>query len=328
MHMKKVSLLLVLFVLIAASLALAQNSDKSVRSVKRIANGNLRMWEMHGHDPAHTGSSTSPIPDYSAADPRAYDLITEVTLIGEGYEFVESSVIVSDDALFVQSSKYLYAFDDRSNLLWYVPVKHGEFRSPAYAEGKVIYIDQDFVYCRDAKSGTLLWQFNDQGRARFGGSSSVMISGLKVWISSETAYHKATVYALDLYTGAVYSSMEFPDFMDPRGYAQRVKFGQTPAISGEMVYWTLEMEGGDFGSLIAIDEATGSRVEWSFSTELSESFFFNTPTVIGNQLFVTVLGSPSYLLELDKNTGEELWRAYLSGEREQFYNSNPVIFDG
>ncbi|UCD92146.1 MAG: PQQ-binding-like beta-propeller repeat protein, partial [Methanobacteriota archaeon] len=51
-------------------------------------------------------------------------------------------------------------------------------------------------------------------------------------------------------------------------------------------------------------------------------------TVIGNQLFVTVLGSPSYLIELDKNTGEELWRAYLSGEREQFYNSNPVIFDG
>ena len=328
MHMKKIGLLLVLFVLLTASLAVAETSEKNPKSVRRAGNGNLKMWEMHGHDPAHTGSSTSPVPDYSKYDPHANDLITEVQLQGEGYEFVESSVIVSDDEIFVQSNKYLYAFDSQANLLWYVPTKQGAFRSPAYSDARVIHIDHDYVYCRDATSGNLLWKFNDEGKARFGGTSSVMISGWKVWVSSETAYHKATIYALDLYTGVVHSYLELPDFLDPRGYSQRVKFAQTPTISAEMVYWTLEMEGGDFGALIAIDEQTGSQVEWSYSTELSESFFFNTPTVIGNQLFVTVMGSPSYLLELDRNTGEELWRAYLSGEREQFYNSNPVIYDG
>lgn len=328
MHMKKIGLLLVIFVMLTATLAVAETSQKNPNTLRRGGNGNLRMWEMQGHDPAHTGSSTSPVPDYAKHDPHLNGLITEISLQGDGIEFVESSVIVSDDEMFVQSNKYLYAFDDQANLLWYVPIKHGAFRSPAYSEGRVVYVDHDYVYCRDAKSGDLLWKFNDQGKAKFGGTSSVMISGWKVWVSSETAYHKASAYALDLYTADVHSAMEFPDFVDPRGYVQRVKFGQTPTISGDMVYWTLEMEGSDFGALVTIDEPTGSQSKWSFSTGLSESFFFNTPTVIGNQLFVTVMGSPSYLLELDRNTGEELWRAYLSGEREQFYNSNPVIYDG
>jgi outer membrane protein assembly factor BamB len=328
MHMKKTALLLVIFLLLSATLAVAENSQNNSHGAMKGGNGNVRMWEMHGHDPAHTGSSTSAVPDYSRHDPQMNDLISEINLLGDGIEFVESSVIVSDNEIFVQSNKYLYAFDSHGDLLWYVPVKQGAFRSPAYANQRVVHMDRDYVYCRDAKSGDVLWKFNDMGKAKFGGSSSVMISADKVWVSSETVYYRATAFSLDLYTGTVLSAFEFPDFRDPRGYTQSVKFGQTPAIMNDMVYWTLEMEGTDFGALIAIDEATGSEVKWAFSTQLSESFFFNTPTIIGSQLFVTVLGSPSYLLELNRYTGFELWRAYLSGEREQFYNSNPVIYDG
>ncbi|MFQ6060476.1 MAG: PQQ-binding-like beta-propeller repeat protein [Thermoplasmata archaeon] len=326
--MKKVLLLMVIILLLTATLSLAETSEEFPNTVRRKGQGNLRMWEMLGHDPAHTGSSTSPVPDYSRYDPHLNKLVTELSLTGEGYEFVESSVIVSDNEFFVQSNKYLYAFDSPGNLLWYTSVKQGAFRSPAYSEGRVVYLDHEYVYCRNAGTGDLLWKFNDLGRARFGGTSSVMISAGKVWISSESAFFKATAYALDLYTGMVLSALKFPDFVDPRGFSQSVKFGQTPAIMGDMVYWTLEMEGTDFGALIAIDQATGSEIRWSFSTGLSESFFFNTPTVIGDQLFVTVTGSPSYLVELDRHTGDELWRAYLPSEREQLYNSNPVIYDG
>ncbi len=99
----------------------------------------------------------------------------------------------------------------------------------------------------------------------------------------------------------------------------------TPTVDGERVY-TL----GAVGHLFCFDAASG-KILWQkympmdFGTELPQWGMAGAPLVEGEQLIVLAGGKPGALaVSLDKNTGDERWRA-LDGKEPGY--CPPVIFE-
>ncbi len=163
---------------------------------------------------------------------------------------------------------------------WSTPISGG-YSGPAIADGKVYVTDYAI------KSGKVT--NNPGGRDELEGDERL--------------------HCLDATTGKVIWTYQYPRSVD-------VSFGigprATPTVDGQSVYSL-----GSEGDLIAVDTTSG-ELRWSLS--LKEKYgaetplwgFAASPLIHGELLYTLAGGEGSVAVALNKNSGQEVWRALSS----------------
>jgi outer membrane protein assembly factor BamB len=207
---------------------------------------------------------------------------------------VWSAVVVDDENVYAASQDhFLYAFNKRSgNQVWQFPNDGTDIDalvgSPTIHDGTV-YAGSfgGVLYAVDATTGQLKWSFKAEGGLWDG---PAMLDGT-LYFGDQAG----NVYALDAATG------------QNKRWSVKVEGGvkMTPLVEDGIVY-----AGTDRNLLYAFRADTGQAI-WSgpYKAREGESLLI-TPTVYENTLIVLpnlAGGTPTRLIGVNKNTGQELW---------------------
>jgi outer membrane protein assembly factor BamB len=205
-----------------------------------------------------------------------------------------SSVVVDDQNVYAASQDHhLYAINKKSGKqVWIFPTQGTDIDalvgSPTLYDGTV-YVGSfgGVLYAVDAASGQLKWSFKADGGLWDG---PAMVDGT-LYLGDQAG----NVYALDAATG------------QNKLWSVKVEGGvkMTPLVDHNIVY-----VGTDSGRLYALKADTGQSV-WTgpYKGRDGESLLI-TPIVFENTLVVlpNLAGAtPTRLIGLNKNTGQELW---------------------
>ncbi|MCK5559824.1 MAG: PQQ-binding-like beta-propeller repeat protein, partial [Thermoplasmata archaeon] len=308
-------ILCVVIVIVAIALSGSANPNKNKNMEHAGSTLDIDWWPMFGHDLEHSHYSTSKAPNYSKYSPVS--LVKEIN-INQG-EAVESSLIVTSEGIFIESTKCVYAYDHYENLLWNKSLQgpHTAYSTPAISNGKIYYSDAYQVYCRDIENGNLIWNYNEPD-IMFSSSSPIINNG-KLWTGSfglniTNTYNSPypNLYAFNLNTGTILSKLEYPEHV-----STSLKSIFTPAISDGVVYVMTLDDDVQRALVLAVDESDGTTILWNY-TITNGSSQHNTPAIHGDKLFVCVQnnvrddGQVSYVLAINKFDGSFLWRFNLT----------------
>jgi outer membrane protein assembly factor BamB len=313
-------------------------------------------WSMFGHDPSHTGHSTSAAPRYNQT------LWTFTT--GDS---VETSPAVVDGLVYVGSDDgFVYALNATDGeLIWkyntYGPVQS----SPAIVDG-VVYIggfNSHAVFSLNAKTGALIWKSPTTSAFPNAISSAVVANDLVYVAISNTGLYGGELLALDAATGHVNWTYVPRTFLGsgPTVYSGKVYLGVSSgivaldAVSGELSWRYLATKDGPnpnhgdgeynsnsgllvsdglvvFGSARQTAQAwNASNGEFVWKGQIQGGPGFNTPALANGVIyFSTTYGGvfgdvqPGAVSALDAETGTQLWK-HIIGVIER---SSPAIADG
>ena len=161
--------------------------------------------------------------------------------------------------------------------------------------------DEDVVWCFDAGSGQVLWQFVypckfDARQFEGGPASTPTVDGSFVY----TLGYLGQVHCLDLQDGRVVWRKHLVD--DFGGRYSSWKYAGSPLVTGELVIFDT---GADGNSTVALDKTTGRKV-WAVGDDLAG---YSTPIPFqhAGQPGVLVFKARAMVAH-DLATGRELWR--------------------
>lgn len=259
-------------------------------------------WPMYRHDVAHSGSTSSDVPDnnntlwtYSAG------------ASGVGPRSIEATPLIVDGRVIFEVTDRVFAVDETTGVgLWEYQAT-GWLTAPTYADGKVflgIMTNAGGLICIDVFTGGEIWK-QDLSPSFVMGSPLVSDGIVYVGVTGNYTYafDVAGGYKWGYKTdGPVYSSpaadgdMLFFGCDDTKLYALNVSgsapvslwnftandaIQSSPAVAGGMVFF-----GSDNHTVYALNETTGKMV-WSWATTNAAVKFRNSVSVANNRVFLT-----------------------------------------
>ncbi len=281
-------------------------------------------WAMFGHDPMHTGSSSSTAP---STNQTLWNYTT-------GW-YVQSSPAVANGKVYVGSyDNYLYCLDSETGaLVWKICCSASS--SPAVVGGRVYVGSSDHkVYCLSAAKGAYVWSYTTgnvvesspavvDGRVYVGSNDNKLhclnaTTGAHLWNYTTGDFHVSSpavangkvyigssdhkVYCLNATTGAYIWS-----------YATNFFVISSPAVAGDCVYV------GSRDSWIYCLNATTGALVWTFDTG---GDIWGSPAVADGKVYVGSSDNRVYCL--NALTGAYIW-SYTTGYEVQ---SSPAVADG
>lgn len=304
-------------------------------------------WEMLGYDLNHSGDTISFVPDYSEYDP----VISEIKL---NRNQTHATPLVTKDGIFVRSfvnynandSGSLSAYDRNGSLKWNFSDWPEGLSTPAILNGIIIYTDGWNIFARNVTNGNLLWQFNDTEEgydnpvAVFRDASPAISNG-RVWIPSWWFYNGIGPYAytLNLTTGELIWKFAYPNGTRKNNNIPEPMQGILPAtISDGKVYWaSLAPLKASGGKILAVNESNGTQILWIYNLSDYEVPVYSASTIHNEKLIIGIgrrgdtaayLNKTSYLLTINKNNGEFMWRYNLTDHSNIIERSFPVVYAG
>ena len=291
-------------------------------------------WPMFQHDPAHTGYSSSKVPE--ANDTLWVCDIGQVVSVGV-------APAIADDRVFIGSAGEVYCVNSSSGLLlWrYEKPYIDSSTSPAVSNGRLfIGLGREEIVCLNATNGDLIWNFTSESQIRK--SSPVTVNG-RVFIGSGWDH---ILYCLSETNGSLlwkytmgYDVCSSPTVVEDRvfvgsndgnfhclnatagthvwSYPLNASMGGSAAYSDGRIF--IGTRGGD-SRLYCLNGTTGERI-WDFE---AEGQILATPAITKEKVFIG-LDSP-YVYCLSASNGSLIWRCN-TGVYGTF-SSSPAIADG
>lgn len=248
-----------------------------------------------------------------------------------------SGPVLSEKAVFVTESteeeEVVRALDRRNGKeLWraqwtgamkvpFFAAKNGSWiRSTPFFDGERVYVAgmRDVLVCLEAESGRQLWRVDFTQRfqsplPKFGFVCSPLVTDEHVYVQAGASFVK-----LDKLTGkTVWRVLEDGGGMSGSAFSSPV----LATLQGKPQLLVQARE-----KLSGVDPATGG-ILWSRAIPAFRGMNIQTPTVYGNQIFISTYGGGSRLLEIARDGDafkvNEVWT-----EPAQGYMSSPVIVDG
>jgi outer membrane protein assembly factor BamB len=245
-------------------------------------------WPSFHHDPAHTGYSTSTVPNTN------HTLWTYST----GAFGMDSSPAVADGMAFVGSEDgTVYALNASSGALVWSNTTGGILSSPAVADGTVYAGSFDGnVYALDEATGNKVWNYTTGNDVYW--SSPAVADGV-VFVGSGDN----NVYALNASSGALIWNFTTGNHV-----------WSSPAVADGVIY-----AGSEDGTVYALNVSTGALV-WNYTTNGAVD---SSPAVADGVVFVGSQDGKVYAL--NATTGTQIWN-YRTGGAVHY--SSPAVADG
>lgn len=286
-------------------------------------------WPMFQHDPAHSGFSSSEVPNTN-------DTLWVFDI--QGTASVGFSPAIVDGRVFVGSSRYFWCINSSSGLmLWNYAKPPDPSTSPAISNGKVIISGgKEDLFCLDVTNGNLIWKFTAGGYIR----SSPVIKDGRVFVRSENS----GLYCINEDTGLLIWYVEGGGAISPAVAGNQVftQFGNNlvclDVASGTQL-WTASLEnlgrtsptfyedkvyiGTYNNTLYCLDSNTGNVI-WKYETE---GWIAATPTISNGRVFIGDRGNTGIVYCLDAQDGTLIWKRVYEGEYGAEYSS-PALADG
>ncbi|MCW4010220.1 MAG: PQQ-binding-like beta-propeller repeat protein [Candidatus Bathyarchaeota archaeon] len=196
-------------------------------------------------------------------------------------------------------------------LTWAFATSGAVASSPSAVDGRIYVGSQDnFVYCLDARSGSLVWKFKTGDRIE---SSPAVFNG-SVYIVSDDGY----LYSLNATDGnSLWTRYIGSDF--PAVLASAQKTRSSPVVVKGRVY-----VGSMDSNLYCIDAQTGNVI-WKY---LTSGFITSSPAVADGSVYVSLQEAVEGALYKIDTDGFLVWRIPLlnqgSSSSSQMYSS-PVV---
>lgn len=294
---KKILAIFVIMLLIttvSTTVALKNNEYKENNQISESKN-DLDWWPMFGHDPQHTGFSTSSAPNENKVN---WSYAT-------GSEIRFSSSVVVDNKLYIGTgeieSKGSFDFEKIKNK----PVINilNEYKEKTYAE-------TGGVFCIDTITGIKLWDFVTQGTVS---STPVVYNGNVYVLSTYSDTYDGYLYCIDAETGIKQWDFMYTNYMT------------TPTIEYDNLYVTVLDSYTGFGKLLCLDPLDGME-KWNYTTGYNNFAMYSAPAVYdGKVFFITINSSDIELHSVDSSTGQKQWNVFLTKMELGLVVSTPVI---
>jgi len=334
---------LIMIQILLTSPALAMNRSNRIQNNLKTNHDSVEVewWPMFCHDGAHTGNTSSPVPD-----------INHTRWNHTVDDWIESSPSIVDGKAYITTCNWwkghIHCLDlYNGSFVWNYTINDQLFSSPAVYNGRlyVASLNGRFL-CINASTGEQIWNILLDTDILI--QSSPVIYGERIYISCTNEYpssNRSKLYCLYIENGEVawYNSTKnardiSPAVINGKVYAAGVDNYLTcfDALTGEVIWQSdkqittshpVVVDNNIFGtsddSVYCIHNGT---TEWEFL--LKEGFLIASSIVIGSgRLFVGALNPfatiPGMIHCIDIETGDEYWN--YSSENNGEFNAKPTI---
>jgi outer membrane protein assembly factor BamB len=334
--------IILLFVATGIIPSTAQNIKKS-----SMPTSSIDWWPMICHDPAHSGYSTSTIPDKVM-------MLWKNSTVG----FIESSPSIVNGRFFITTADfanwegYIYCYDMQTGAcLWVYDGSDEFFSSPTIANNAVFActLNGNF-YCLNASTGIKLWSVKLGSHLLFEDSSPAVVDGrIYICCYKDDGSYNGSIFCLDADDGDIIWQINpgnnndySPAIVNGRIYAAGfhnqlscfdsvdgdllwmcpgVVLSTHPSVMNETVF-----VGTQDGRICCVENGS---ILWQY--QAPSNYLITNPPIFAYGRVYTGLYSPSVstpdkILCLDAGTGTEYWSRSL--EEKGGVGYIPAIADG
>ena len=285
--------IIILLVLPVTSMPIYQ----SLKSLNEQPTLEGEWWPMLGHDPQHTGCSTSEAPDSNMVD-WTYDT-------GSAIRF--SSPVVVDDKLYIGTgeigSKHLatpHELRTQSVLEW---IGHSTLVGGRGTGG---------MFCIDVTTGEKLWDVTTHGEVL---SIPVVSQGYVYVLTCDAETFQGDLYCIDALTGEIEWQSTYFNLIT------------TPTIDENKLFVLIGDPSDGEGKLLCLDPTDGSEL-WNHSTGVNNLAMYSAPAVYdGMVYFVSIKNTDVNLYCVDADTGEDEWSTFLNIIEMGVGITTPVVYN-
>jgi outer membrane protein assembly factor BamB len=289
-------------------------------------------WPMFQHDPAHTGSSLSTVPQTnetlwiydidrifsvgfapSVVDGRLFigtgryfsciNSSTGVLLWQYTKDYLDPSTSpsVSNNKVIIGGGQYeLYCFNiENGNMLWNFTAESWIRISPIIDNDRVFVGSDNGLYCLNLTNGELLWKYGERGC----GSPTIMDN--KLWVMCGEA-----LVCVDVLSG---------DYLWESPFFNNVDAHSPVYYQGKILIGT----GYGYNTIYCLNSNSGELL-WEYRTQGGISA---TPAVVNDKVFVNNSGGIAGIYCLNITDGSLIWKRVYEEEYGSEYSS-PVVADG
>jgi outer membrane protein assembly factor BamB len=246
------------------------------------ASASFDNWPMFGHDPAHTGYTTSAAP---ATNRTLWKLYIGSMVLSSSVSVVDGRVYtdvdVPDERWFedIREIRCLDALTGDTIWSYQHKTEYVGISSLTVADGRV-YFGADGIYCLEASTGTLLWRYSMKDVV-----SSPAVVNNRLYVGAGLG--DGCIYCLDATTGIQIWNVS-------TGLGGSGVYSSPAVVDGKVYVGTLR------GDILCLNALTGT-ITWNITTE---SAIESSPTVVAGKVYI---GSYPYFYCLNATTGAIIW---------------------
>ena len=285
---------MLLITTVTTTMAVNKNECKEINPIFESKN-DLDWWPMLGHDPQHTGFSTSSAPNVNKVN-WSYATDSEIRF---------SSSVVVDNKLYIGTgeieSKGSFDFDKIKNK----PVINllNDYKKTTYAE-------TGGIFCIDTITGIKIWDFETQGIVS---STPVVYNGNVYVLTTCSDTSEGYLYCIDAETGIKQWDYMYTNLMT------------TPTIENDNLFITIADPYTNYSKLLCLNPSDGVE-KWNHTTGYKNFAMYSAPAVYNDKVFyISINSSDIELHSVDVSTGEEQWTIFLTKMELGLVVSTPVV---
>ena len=254
-------------------------------------------WPMYGHDPQHTGVSTSSAPNLGMMK-WSCDTCSEIRF---------SSPVIVDNKLYIGTGEI-----GSKETLDFEKIKSEPVINILNKNKVTTQIETGGVFCIDVITGNKEWDFVTRGTV----SSTPVVYNENVYIlSSDSNTFRGELYCLDAETGVEQWNFNYTSLQT------------TPIIEDDNLYVTIADPYTGYGKLLCLAPSNGTE-KWNHSMGYTNFSMLTAPAAYNSNVYYTSIQDSNYTVELNcvaAATGQQKWSSFLTTMELGFAVSSPVI---
>jgi len=254
-------------------------------------------WPMYGHDPQHTGVSTSSAPNLGMMKWN-YNTCSEIRF---------SSPVIVDNKLYIGTGEI-----ESIETLDFEKIKSKPVINILNENKVTTQTETGGVFCIDAITGNKEWDFVTKGAVS---STPVVCNGNVYILSSNSDTFEGDLYCLDAETGVKQWNFNYTNLQT------------TPIIEDDNIYMTIADPYTGYGKLLCLDSSNGAE-KWNNSMGYTNFSKLSAPAAYNGKVYYTLIHNYDYTVEIncvDAATGQKNWSSFLTTMELGFAVSSPVI---
>lgn len=293
----KIKIICILICIILAAIMIPATSRETSKDNKNYNDTieDVDWWPMLGHDPQHTGFSTSIAPNTNMVKWN-YDAGSEVRF---------SSPVIMNDKLYMGTMGI-----SAKNLHDFYEIKDKSVLENFFENKEKNSVESGCVFCIDTETGDKLWEFITKGKVS---STPVVYNGFVYVLTSDSYTYEGELYCLNAETGIKQWNLTFTNLQT------------TPVIEDDNLFVAIADPISEEGKLVCLDPVDGLE-KWSHSMGLNNLAMFSAPAVYDDKVYLVSLKlSDVNLYCFDVTTGQEEWHSFLTTMELGLAVSSPII---
>lgn len=296
MNKKIVGILVCMLVVSIIVPSAATNILENVKKHNNIKSfDDVDWWPMYGHDPQHTGVSTSLAPNLKMMK-WSYNTGSEIRF---------SSPVIVDNKLYIGTGEI-----ESKETLDFEKIKSEPVINILNKNKVTTQTETGGVFCIDAITGNKEWDFVTKSVVS---STPVVYNGNVYILSSDSNTFEGELYCLDAETGVKQWNFTYTNLQT------------TPIIEDDNLYITTADPYTGYGKLLCLNPSNGAE-KWNHSMGYNNFSMLSAPAAYNGKVYYTsIVSSDVELHSVDAATGQEQWVVFLTTMELGFAVSTPVI---